>query len=297
MQDIFIYDFDASVSAQSDLMAQYQPRIKLIDLKRHRFAARLWTSRIQFYRLRKKIASYGRPFFALLGSGDFHHFSLALIGQHEKPLTVVLFDNHPDWMQPPHRYHCGTWVYSLARMPQVARIVIVGLQSGDIDGKNFLAGDVDSYHSGKIVLMPFSRVEAQVNAKNETDKVLFSSHLQSNIAEGIRELMAAIATSDVYISVDKDCLHADDAYTNWEQGTMPLAIVLKCIAAIRTKYKVVGADTVGDYSKPAFRSPLKYISSWLDRRGDAKSRQPSQAMLQRNQIANLKLIQAFDGNT
>src|SRR5450830_480306 len=297
MQDIFIYDFDASVSAQSDLMAQYQPRIKLIDLKRHRFAPRLWTSRIQFYRLRKKIASYGRPFFALLGSGDFHHFSLALIGQHEKPLTVVLFDNHPDWMRPPHRYHCGTWVYSLARLPQVARVVIVGLQSGDIEGKNFLGGDVESYQNGKIVLLPFCRVAAQISTQTEANTVSLVSQLETNIADGIREIMDAIPTSDVYISVDKDCLHPDNACTNWEQGTMPLATVLKCIAAIRTKYKVVGADTVGDYSQPAFRSPFKYISSWLDRRGDAKSLQPSSAMLQRNQIANLKLIQAFDGNT
>jgi len=296
MQDIFIYDFDASVSAQSDLMTQYQARIKLIDLKRHRFAARLWTSRIKFNCLRKKIAGYGRPFFALLGSGDFHHFSLALIDQHEKPLTVVLFDNHPDWMRPPHRYHCGTWVYSLARLPQVARVVIVGLQSGDVEGKNFLNGDVESYKNGKIILLPFSQVEAQTSTRTEAHTMSLSSQLQSNIAEGISEIMAAIVTPDVYISIDKDCLHPDDACTNWEQGTMPLATVLKCIAAIRTKYKVVGADTVGDYSPPIFRSPFKYISAWLDRRGDAKSLQPSNAMLQRNQIANLKLIQAFDGN-
>jgi len=174
--------------------------------------------------------------------------------------------------------------------------VIVGLQSGDVEGKNFLDGDVESYENGKIVLLPFSQIEAQINIQTEANTVSLVSQLQTNIAEGISEIMAAIATPDVYISVDKDCLHPDDACTNWEQGTMPLATVLKCIAAIRTKYKVVGADTVGDYSRPAFRSPFKSISSWLDRRGDAKSLQPSSTMLQRNQIANLKLIQAFDGN-
>jgi arginase family enzyme len=297
MQDIFIYDFDASVSAQSELVAKYQPRIKRIDLQRHQFAARLWSSSIKFNSLRKEIATYGRPFFALLGSGDFHHFSLALIEQHEKPLTVVLFDNHPDWMKPPHRYHCGTWVYSLARLQQVKRVVIIGLQSGDIDGKNFLGGDIESYANGKIKLLPFTKVEAQISSHAEAKTEPLSSQLETNIAEGIREIMAAITTHDVYISVDKDCLHPDDACTNWEQGTMPLATVLRCIAAIRTKYKVVGADTVGDYSKPAFRSPFKYISSRLDRRGNAKSFQPSSVLLQRNQVANLKLIQAFDGNT
>ena len=120
MQDICIFDFDDSVTTQQILLQRYGSRTEIVDLHSQRSAARLWTRPAVYERLARENFS-GQPYFSLLGSGDYHHFSLALIANQEGPLTVVLFDNHPDWMRPPHRYHCGTWVYSLARLPQIER--------------------------------------------------------------------------------------------------------------------------------------------------------------------------------
>ena len=294
MRDICVFDFDGSVAAQPVLMQQYRDRIELVDLQKHQHKARLWTSPRHFEHIRKAAFSGRRPFFSLLGSGDYHHFSLALINEHRNPLTVVLFDNHPDWMKPPHQYHCGTWVYQLARLPQVERIVIVGLESGDINGKQFAAGDVESYASGKIVLLPFRAVEAMIPGKGI---VSLSSKLQEDLSSGITEILDAISTKEVYVSVDKDCLRSEDACTNWEQGTLPLGVVLKCIEAIRGKHRVIGADTVGDYSQPRFLSPLKWIGSLLDRPANALRFKPTSRALQLNEAANIQLLQALDGNT
>lgn len=294
MQDICVFDFDGSVSKQAGLMEQYRERIKLVDLKRHLHAARLWASPRKFESIRSEAFASRRPFFSFLGSGDYHHFSLALIAEHREPLSVVLFDNHPDWMRPPHRYHCGTWVHALARLPQVQRVVIVGLESGDIAGKQFANGDVESYASGKIVLLPFRAVEAMIPGKG---LVNLSSQLRTDLQSGIAEILAAVATEQVYISVDKDCLRSEDACTNWEQGTLPLAVVLQCIEAIRSRHRVVGADTVGDYSVPRFRSPLKWLGSLLDRPDYALRFTPPPQALQLNQAANLQLLQALDANT
>lgn len=294
MRDICVFDFDGSVSAQPELMQQYRDRIELVDLHRHQHSARLWTSPRRFEHIRKEAFSGRQPFFSLLGSGDYHHFSLALIAEHKQPLTVVLFDNHPDWMRPPHRYHCGTWVHTLARLPQVERIVIVGLESGDINGKQFAAGDVESHANGKIVLLPFRTVEAMIPGKGT---VSLSSKLQEDLSGGIAEILDAISTEQVYVSVDKDCLRNEDACTNWEQGTLPLNVVLKCIEAIRGRYRVIGADTVGDYSRPHFLSPLKWIGSLLDRPVNAWRFRPAKQSLQLNQAANIQLLRALDGNT
>ncbi|HEY8118853.1 MAG TPA: arginase family protein [Methylophilaceae bacterium] len=294
MQDICVFDFDGSVRSQSGLMQQYCDRIKVIDMHKHQHAARLWTSPRRFEHIRQEAFSGKQPFFSLLGSGDYHHFSLALINEHTEPLTVVLFDNHPDWMRPPHQYHCGTWVYQLARLPQVKRIVIVGLESGDINGKHFAAGDVESHANGKIALLPFRAVEAMIPGRGN---VSLSSKLEQDLSAGIAEILSAISTDNVYVSVDKDCLRSEDACTNWEQGTLPLVVVIKCIEAIRGKHHVIGADTVGDYSQPKFWSPLKWIGSMLDRPANALRFRPTAAALRLNEVANIQLLQALDGNT
>ena len=244
MRDIHILDFDGSVTAQKDFIGRFQSRIKIRNLRKYCHAARLWTNPKHFGEICQAEFSALTGGFSLIGSGDFHHFSLGLIALHKEPLTVVLFDNHPDWIRPPHKYHCGTWVYSLARLPQVARVIIVGLESGDIEGKRFLNGDVESFRDHKIILLPYRPVKAEI-AKD--DHIVLDSMLNQNLDQGIAEIMAYINTQHVYLSVDKDCLRPEDAYTNWEQGTMPLATVTKTITEIAKSFEIVGADTVGDY--------------------------------------------------
>ena len=288
MQQINILDFDGSITSQSELLTIFSKKIIIRNLRKYQHVARLWTSPKKFAEIAKVEIMGLQPGFSLMGSGDFHHFSLAIIGQHKTPLTVVLFDNHPDWIKPPHQYHCGTWVYSLARLSQVVRIIIIGLESGDINGDQFAKGDVESYLSQKVVLLPFQAIEALVE-NNKT--VELHSKLSDDLDKGIAEILRQIPTEQVYISVDKDCLRTEDAFTNWEQGTLPLTTVLAAIEAIKKHSKIVGADTVGDYSRPIFISPIKWIGSWLDRK---VSRKPnSEAMLKRNELANIALIKAL----
>ncbi len=291
MQAINILDFDGSITAQHELLATFKTRIMISNLRKFQYAARLWTSPKKFSAICEASINDLSHGFTLLGSGDFHHFSLGLIARYRMQLTVVLFDNHPDWIKPPHQYHCGTWVYSLARLPHVARIIIVGLQSGDINGSEFNKGDVESYLNKKIILLPYQDVEISLDGK----AVILHSKLSQNLETGIAEIIENISTQQVYISIDKDCLRLEDAYTNWEQGTLPIAKVTSAIRAIQNKFDIVGADIVGDYSAPTFRSPLKWIGSWLDRK---VSNTPSnQFLLKRNELTNIALLQALSGAT
>jgi arginase family enzyme len=202
-------------------------------------------------------------------------------------LTVVLFDNHPDCMRPPHQFHCGTWVYSLARLEHVERIVIIGLESGDIAEDQFEKGDMESYLQRKVVLLPYQPV--QVGA------LTLKSGFEQHVFMGIAELLAEIETDNIYISVDKDCLRAADARTNWEQGSMPLSTVTAAIRALKAHKHVVGADTVGDFSPVRFRSPLKWIASYLDRREHPREEMVIASRI--NAAANVQLIQALTGKT
>jgi arginase family enzyme len=286
--DIVAYDFDGSLTMQQPLLQAYGIPLSVQSMRQFERSVRLWASLPVF---KKMAQSLRRPSaagqFSLIGSGDYHHVSLALISQFTQPLTVVLFDNHPDWMRPPHQFHCGTWVYSLARLEHVERIVIIGLESGDIAEDQFEKGDMESYLQRKVVLLPYQPV--QVGA------LTLKSSFEQHVFMGIAELLAKIETDNIYISVDKDCLRAADATTNWEQGSMPLSTVTAAIRALKAHKHVVGADTVGDFSPVRFRSPLKWIASYLDRREHPREEMVIASRI--NAAANVQLIQALTGKT
>ncbi len=291
MNGITIFDFDQSVSRQADFLQRFDSQLTIKSMQRFNHAMRLWCSAKSFKKASATMQLQNTKQFVLLGSGDFHHLTLALLEQHVAPFTLVLFDNHPDWMRPPHQYHCGNWIYTAARMPQVKRIVIIGLENGDLVGKKFLSGDVESYKNQKIVLLPYTLVKAQLG--NSDQVVALQSKLKQNLNAGIQEILDAILTENVYVSIDKDCLRNGDANTNWEQGTLPLDTVLECIKAIGKLYNVVGADTVGDYSAPVFTSPIKWIGSFLDRPANAWLMQTPLVANQINGLVNIKLATAL----
>ncbi len=290
MQGITIFNVDDSISAQSDFLQRFSAKINTKSLLSFKRMARLWCSSAEFKQVSAAMQLLNLNQFALLGSGDYHQLTLALLQQHRTPFTLVLFDNHPDWMRPPHQYHCGTWIYQAARLPQVARIVIVGLENGDLCGKKFQDGDVESYLNNKIVLLPYTPVVAEISAEQI---VTLQSQLKASLKQGVQEILSHISTQNVYISVDKDCLRAEDAITNWEQGTLPLETMTACIAAIREKHAIVGADTVGDYSPPVFNSPLKWVGSFLDRPANAWRMQTSANANAVNGAANVKIALAL----
>jgi hypothetical protein len=291
MNGITVFDFDQSVSAQKDFVRQFGNKLTIKSMQRLKHVMRLWCSSGNFKKASAAMQLQDTSQFVLLGSGDFHHLTLALLGQHQAPLTLVLFDNHPDWMRPPHQYHCGTWIYTAARLPQVNRIVIIGLENGDLVGKKFLAGDIESFKKQKIVLLPYTLVGAQLERSDQS--VRLQSKLKQDLKMGIQEILDAILTEDVYISIDKDCLREQDAITNWEQGTMPLDTVLESIRAIDKLYNIVGADTVGDYSAPIFTSPLKWIGSWMDRPANAGLIKTPLLAKKVNGLVNIKLANAL----
>jgi hypothetical protein len=291
MKGITIFDFDRSIVAQYAFLNYFRHLFTTRPMTGYQRSARLWSSERSFKKLSHSMQLENVNQFVLLGSGDYHHLTLALLAQHSSPLTLVLFDNHPDWMKPPHKYHCGSWIYTAARMPHVERIVIIGLENGDLVGKSFLAGDVESYLSHKIVLLPYLPIDARI--QNEQPLVRLACQLKTNQEAGINEILEAIATPHVYISIDKDCLQSQDAITNWEQGTLPLDTVVTCIQRIAKSHTIVGADTVGDYSPPLFNSPLKWIGSVLDRPANALRIQSKKKSSEVNAMVNIKLAQAL----
>jgi hypothetical protein len=193
------------------------------------------------------------PALSFIGSGDFHHVSLALLRRIECPINLLILDKHPDWMRHIPFLHCGTWVHHAAKLPNVRTIFHVG---GDLDFDNsyrWLA-PWQGLRSGKIRVISAIR-RFQRGAWNcfafpalriEPDRVATAARIEHLIAPFREELERL----PLYVSLDKDVLSTRDAVVNWDSGHLTLAeacCVLNAFAAA-AHHQLAGMDVVGDWS-------------------------------------------------
>lgn len=241
-------------------------------------------------RLRRAMDADG-PWLTFAGSGDFHHVSLPLIAHAAartgEPLTVVHFDNHPDWVKFGRGVHCGSWVARTVRLAQVHRLITVGVCSADVDRPRNT--NLQPVLTGKLEIYPYRRP-----GKVSLDLCGQSWPTIESMGEAafLRHLLPRIQTRNVYITIDKDVLRSADAATNWDQGELSLSSLALMIEAIASEHHLVGADVVGDWSAPHYAG---LVDGWL-KRGEAFIDQPHgrvRTARQINEPVNQQLLQLF----
>ncbi|PWR23062.1 arginase family protein [Zavarzinia compransoris] len=280
-----VLDLDDSLPGQPPLAARMAAhRAEYHPLRRLGPALRLWSLAGPF----RSFQAYWRglprtaaPVLALLGSGDFHHLSACFIESAAGPLSVVHFDNHPDWAWTFPRRHCGSWVNEVLAMPHVQRVVTIGPCSDDIIRPRRRAGP----WLHKLEIHPWWNSGARgsdgvVRARNLAD---CDWHVF------LAELIASLPTERLWITIDKDVLAPDEAVTNWDQGGLPLARLVETIRRLARHFTIVGADICGEYAPINHRNPFKSLEARLD-----QPRLPPQADLAVNARTNETLISTFE---
>jgi arginase family enzyme len=198
-----------------------------------------------------------QPVVTFVGSGDFHHISLALLHRQPGPINLLVIDKHPDWMRRMPFLHCGTWLYHAAKLPQVQFIFHVG---GDLDFDNAfrLLAPWRELHCGKIVVIPairkytagaWPRVPHR-SLRNRVDEPVG----RYEIEEMLDPYRAELGDMPLYISLDKDVMTADEAPVNWDSGHLNRNEVFALLSAFRgASGGVAGMDIVGDWSPVAVK--------------------------------------------
>lgn len=266
-------------------------------------ALRLWTRASTLValkdRLRADLPTGGEAELVFAGSGDFHHITSLLIERAvegaDAPVTVLHFDNHPDWVRHAPGRHCGSWVGRAARLNGVAGVITIGVCSPDIGAKRSRHGDLALISEHRLELFAWADPDGG-------DVVKLGDRAWPTIsalgeAAFLDVLDAAITTPAVYVTIDKDVLRADDAVTNWDQGQASLDFVLAAIQRAASGRKLVGADVVGDWSAPVYGGDL---AARLLKRGEAfldqPWRKPAPADARAvNEAVNLRLLEMFAG--
>lgn len=260
---------DALISQPAFMQTCEQDRAHQIDAADIGGMVRLWGKEAALGQLSKLLEekfphASDEPTLCFMGSGDFHHITALLLAHtikhHTGPITLIHFDNHPDWVRFDGGMHCGSWVNRALSYPNVHKVITVGVCSHDLRNPDYKGANLSLLADGKLELFPYAHAPSRVRK----DYGSGASHTQKNNqihwrtisemgeASFLATLLERIQTHYVYVTIDKDVLARQDVETNWDQGIMRLPFLLDMLRQIGTRHTIIGADVTGDYSKPVY---------------------------------------------
>jgi arginase family enzyme len=202
---------------------------------------------------------------------------------------VLHFDNHPDWVQFSPGVHCGSWVGWAARLPQVARVITVGVCSPDSRNPSPRRADLDLLIEDRLELYAYRAPDGAGSVELcgrswPTIEALGESVFTAFLAD-------RIATEAIYITIDKDVLAADAAATNWDQGQTSLEFLKALIGPLLASHTLIGADVVGDWSPAVYGGgPIARLLKRGEALLDQPWSRPAPAACAANEDVNLQLF-------
>ncbi len=297
-----ILDLDGSIHRDACQAAARWQSVRVVDLRDLASRLRLWSGRRAIEETRRRLHAEPilcGPTVTVVGSGDFHHLTPLLLERAREPITVIHFDNHPDWVRLAPRWHCGSWVNQALRSERVARIVTIGPCSDDLVWPGLKGGNLPALASGRLRLFPWSHAPSRVLRKRAdcaSYRCVSQCLIWNNLAEmsdeqAARTILSQISTDAVWMTIDKDVFPEGEVVSNWDQGQMPLQAVLRLIEAIGRSHTIAGADICGEYAAPQFSSALKRMEA---RRDQPRREAPDVHALARNAEVNRQLLSTIE---
>ncbi len=299
-----VIDLDGSVARQAPLRRRIEagdaPRIDAADLSpRLRLVATRAAMAALSGRLCDSAEAGEEASVTFYGSGDFHHVTAGLLAGVRRDVTVIHFDNHPDWVRFPPTVNCGAWVNRALELPQVKRVVTIGPCSTDLVRPELQFANLPALMDGRLLLYPWRHEPSWVWGRygDGASHRQVGGHLHwRNLADErwsdfLDELTTRIATRAIWLTIDKDVLGPDEALTNWDQGGMPLDRVIEAVERLALQSEIVGIDVCGDYSPPVFSDPFRAVLGYFDRPAVAP---PTSESLEVNELANERLLSCFE---
>ena len=303
-------DWDGSIVAQTKLSTQLG---EIVPLRARGDHLRVWAESACLKELRNQWAllheQHPQPWLTFLGSGDFHHMTLVLLESlpvDQRPSTLIVIDNHPDWFLESPSYHCGNWVgTALKNLSWLKQIILIGVDSEDLKGYRFWRAPWDDLCRGRLqvipyriskVTIPFRRCSQGTNPTSARKTSMgvewtFQTLLSGGVDQTFRDLAITLRGESVYLSIDKDCLLREQLVTDWDQGGLSVDELLSGVRCLSASVRLCGADICGDRVLLPLRNWLKRIDTgrWFN----SGSRQSQSDACQSHERVNLALLEAL----
>jgi hypothetical protein len=294
--DVRVLDLDGSITAQTALLQAGNAHVHPLQEwgPRIRMACGFGSFRRFEDELAPLLAGPG-PTLTFVGSGDFHHVSLALVRRLTEPFNLLVLDTHPDWMHSIPFMHCGTWLHHALGLPLLGKVFHVG---GDVDFDNRFRWLAPWPHlrGGRVTVFPAVRRYRAGGWKQIPHDPVRQEPAGRVTPERLRALLAPhrdeLASRPLYVSIDKDVMICDEAPVNWDSGYLTFADVEVVLAAFleAAGHRVAGVDVVGDWSAVRMKGLLRHVMHLTEH--PALRVDPAEAT-HRNQAVNLALLTTF----
>ena len=196
--------------------------------------------------------------FILYGSGDFHHLTGLWLRSMREPVTLVSFDNHPDWDVRPPRWCCGGWINRALELPHVRQVTIWGCGNFECWWPHQFFGNRKAERAGTLVVHPWAD-DRPPPARRRRGAIL-----RENWREQFERFARSLSGSNIYVTIDLDCLAPDFAWTNWENGRFDFEDVHWGLAILRQHVRIVAGDMCGAYSAPSYARRKQRFASEMD---------------------------------
>ncbi|PZP46008.1 MAG: hypothetical protein DI601_07980 [Azospirillum brasilense] len=301
---MLLLDLDDSLTAQPVLAGLLRDgralRIEARDLaSRLRIVAARKPLKQLRERLHEAVGAENAPgTIAFYGSGDFHHLATLFLARLREEVTLLHFDNHPDWVRFPATVNCGAWVNLALELPQVAQIVTIGPAGEDLVRPQWKGANLHALREGRLEVHAWRGSESRYwghpfvvpGCRAGGGRIAWDSLADASWDGFLEALDARLPGRPLWVSLDKDVLGPDEALTNWEQGGMALSAILGTVQRLGRRRGLLGIDVCGDYSPPRFHDPFRWLLSVTDR---AAVPRPSEAALAVNDRSNRRILEAF----
>jgi hypothetical protein len=297
--DVRILDLDGSVAEQDSLRARASTVVPLRDWGPRLRLACSWGSFGRFesdLSQRLEAAKDTGPKLTFVGSGDFHHVTLALLRRIEEPFNLLVIDNHPDWVRGVPFLHCGTWLNHAVRLPNVRHVYHAGGDS-DFDNHYRWLAPWPHLRSGKIRVFPairqFQGALWRFVPQTTLRAVPSIPFTPMMLGVRLRHCRDELADLPLYVTLDRDVLRQEDAVVNWDSGHLGLAELLPLVETLsQFNPRLLGADVVGDWSPVHVKGALRRLLHWTEHPRVNTDARAAQAL---NEQVNLSLVKLLAG--
>jgi hypothetical protein len=231
---------------------------------------RQWGPKLRYAAGRGIIDAFDRalpsdlPPFILLGSGDFHHLAAlwlrrAITGpQAPNNLTLISFDNHPDWDIRPPKWGCGGWINRALEFPAVEQVHVWGCGNFELQLPARFWANRLALRSKRLIVHPWSERQPQSVCR------LFPCMNRDTWRPQFEKLANQLAGKQVYVTIDLDCLRNVEARTNWENGLFTAPDIAWALRLLRQSANVIAGDFCGAFSAPEYSRPFQRFIGWWD---------------------------------
>jgi hypothetical protein len=252
-----------------------------------RLDAREWGPQLRFSAPPRVVEKFYREYearlapFILYGSGDFHYLTALWLRKVSEPLVLVSFDNHPDWDIRPPKWACGGWVNRALELPHVRKVAVWGCGNFECWWPHNIFGNHRAERVGKLQVHPWA------DNRPKQDRRRRGAILRENWRERFDQFARSLAGSDVYVTIDLDCVRAEEARTNWENGRFTIVDLMWALEQLRDSCCIVAGDVCGGFSAPVYaRWKQKFASEW----DHPKLRHPSIEQIRRINQATIEML-------